>query len=91
MSVLLLIVLAAVTLNTVLLLAQQKLLHERTEEFPTLGRLNIEDGAYLMPVGIRLGFPFETFAFVSIGAALFVLWHSLQTARRAVVLLRSRG
>ncbi len=90
-SVLLLIVLAAVMLNTVLLLVRQKLLHDRTEEFPTLGRLNLEDGAYLIPVGIWLGFPFETFAFVSIGAALFVLWHSLQTARRAVVLLRSRG
>ncbi len=90
-SVLLLIVLAAVMLNTVLLLVRQKFLHDRTDEFPTLGWLNLEDGAYLIPVGIWLGFPFETFAFVSIGAALFVLWHSLQTARRAVVLLRSRG
>ncbi len=90
-SVLLLIVLAAVLLNTVLLLVRQRFLHDQTEEFPTFGQVNLEDGAYLMPVGIWLGFPFETFAFVSIGAALFVLWHSLQTVRRAVVLLRSRG
>ncbi len=87
-TILLVVVLAAVIVNTVLLLTRQHLLRDRSEEFPTFGRINLEDGAYLIPVGLWLGYPFETFAVVTIGAALFVTWHSLLTAYRAVVAAR---
>ncbi len=87
-TVLLVVVLAAVLVNTALLLARHLLLRDRGDEFPTLGRINLEDGAYLIPIGLWLGYPFETFAVVTIGAALFVTWHSLLTAYRAVVAAR---
>ena len=82
-TILLAIVLAAVLANSLLLLVRQHLLHDRGEEFPTFGHFNLEDGAYLVPVGLWLGYPFETFAVVSVGAALFLTWHALSTAYRA--------
>lgn len=87
-TILLIVALSAIIVNTGLLLARKYFLHDRTEEFPTFGCVNLEDGAYLIPVGIWLGYPFETFAVVTTGAALFVTWHSLLTGYRAVIAVR---
>jgi phosphatidylglycerophosphate synthase len=57
-TILLVVILAAVLVNTVLLMVRQRLLRDHGEEFPTFGRINLEDGAYLIPVGLWLGYPF---------------------------------
>jgi phosphatidylglycerophosphate synthase len=88
-TILLAVVLAAVVVNALLLLVRQWLLHDDSEEFPTIGAINLEDGAYLIPVAIWFGFPYETFAAVTIGAAIFVCWHVMWTGYRVITLLRS--
>ena len=77
-------------MNSLLLLVRQKLLKDHSDEFPTIGAINLEDGAYLIPIPIWFGFPYETFAVVSIGATVFVAWHALSTVRRVAALARSR-
>lgn len=90
-TTLLIVVLSCVIVNTALLLVRQYLLHDHSEEFPTVGSVNLEDGAYLIPIGLWLGYPFETFAVVTIGAAIFVAWHSLLTVYRILIAITRRG